>query len=247
MSDFKNKTVLIIGATGGIGKAVTKKFDESGANLVLFSRNASKLKELREELKGDNQIVTGDALSKESIDETVFKAVEKFGSIDVLIHAVGSIVIKSLHSTNEQTFREVLDLNLVSPFLSMNAVLPQMLKQKNGSIVVTSSVAGSKGLMNHEAISAAKGGLEAMVRSASVTYAKRGIRINGVAMGLVDTPLAKFLTGNELTMKASVNMHPMARIGKPDDIVEAITYLASDSASWTTGAIIPIDGGMKAN
>jgi NAD(P)-dependent dehydrogenase (short-subunit alcohol dehydrogenase family) len=247
MSDFTNKTVMIIGATGGIGKVVSKRFNSLGAKLLLFSRNEEKLKDLAIELKGDREIFVGDALSKDDIDAAVTKAYDSFGSIDVLVHAVGSIVLKSLHSTNEQTFRDVLDLNLVSPFLAMNAVMPQMLKQKNGSIVVTSSVAGSKGLMNHEAISAAKGGLEAMVRSASVTYAKRGIRINGVAMGLVDTPLAKFLTGNELAMKASVNMHPMARIGKPDDIVDAIIYLASDSASWTTGAIIPIDGGMKAN
>jgi NAD(P)-dependent dehydrogenase (short-subunit alcohol dehydrogenase family) len=247
MSDFTNKTVMIIGATGGIGQVVSKRMNESGANLLLFSRNEEKLKNLKEELNSNTEIFVGDALSKENLDEAVAKAVSKFGSVDVLIHAVGSIVLKSLHSTNESTFREVIDLNLVSPFLALNSVIPHMLKQKSGSIVVTSSVAGSKGLMNHEAISAAKGGLEAMVRSASVTYAKRGIRVNGVSMGLVDTPLAKFLTGNELAMKASVNMHPMSRIGNPDDVVDAISYLASNGASWTTGAIIPIDGGMKAN
>jgi len=122
-----------------------------------------------------------------------------------------------------------------------------MLNRKNGNIVIISSIAGSKGLLNHEAISAAKGGLEAMIRSASVTYAKRGIRFNGVALGLGDTPLAKFLTQNEISMKASESLHPMGRIGKPEDVVEAILYLASDDSSWVTGVIIPIDGGMKAN
>ena len=97
-----------------------------------------------------------------------------------------------------------------------------MMTNKSGSVVVISSVAGSKGLINHEAISAAKGGLESMIRSASVTYAKRGIRFNGVALGLIDTPLAKFLTENEISRKASESLHPMGRIGKPEDVVEAI-------------------------
>jgi NAD(P)-dependent dehydrogenase (short-subunit alcohol dehydrogenase family) len=122
-----------------------------------------------------------------------------------------------------------------------------MLSQKSGSVVVISSVAGSKGLLNHEAISAAKGGLEAMIRSASVTYAKRGIRFNTVAPGLVDTPLARFLTGNEMSKRASVSMHPMGRIGEPRDIADAVMHLASDESSWVTGVVLPVDGGMKAN
>jgi NAD(P)-dependent dehydrogenase (short-subunit alcohol dehydrogenase family) len=126
-------------------------------------------------------------------------------------------------------------------------VVRKMMSQKSGNVVIISSVAGAKGLMNHEAISAAKGGLESMIRSASVTYAKRGIRFNGVALGLVDTPLSKFLTQNEISIKASESLHPMGRIGKPEDVVEAILYLASDDSSWVTGSIIPIDGGMKAN
>lgn len=122
-----------------------------------------------------------------------------------------------------------------------------MVKNKSGSIIVISSAAGSKGLMNHEGISAAKGGLEAMVRSAAVTYAKRGVRINGVALGLVETPLSEFLTTNDLSLKASVSLHPMVRIGKPSDAAGAVLYLASDDAAWTTGVILPVDGGMTAN
>ncbi|MDX1701136.1 MAG: SDR family oxidoreductase, partial [Melioribacteraceae bacterium] len=154
---------------------------------------------------------------------------------------------KPLHNTDEEKFRETIELNLMSPFLAIKSVIRKMMMQKSGSVVIVSSVAGSKGLMNHEAISAAKGGLEAMIRSAAVTYSKRGIRFNGVALGLVDTPLAKFLTENEISMKASVSMHPLGRIGEPSDVAEAILYLASEDSSWVTGSIIPIDGGMKAN
>ncbi len=244
---FENKVVFIIGATGGIGEIVSKRLAEEKASLILFSRNSDKLNDLKSELDTECIAIVGDAANSTDLENAVKLGIEKFGRIDSLIHAVGSIVLKPIHNTDEETFREILELNLLSPFLAIKSVIRKMMNQKSGNIVIISSVAGSKGLMNHEAISAAKGGLEAMIRSASVTYAKRGIRFNGVALGLVDTPLAKFLTQNEISIKASESMHPMGRIGKPEDVVEAILYLASDDSSWVTGTIIPIDGGMKAN
>lgn len=123
------------------------------------------------------------------------------------------------------------------------------MRRRSGSIIIISSVAGTKGLRNHEAISAAKGGLEAMIRSAAITYASRGIRFNGVALGLVDTPLsaAAKLTSSQKAKDISNKLHPLGRIGKPQDVVGAILYLASDKSSWQTGTIIPVDGGMKAS
>lgn len=244
---FDNKVVLIIGATGGIGQVVSKRLASENAKLILFSRNSEKLDNLAQKLDIEFLKVVGDATNYNDLENAVKLGIEKYGKIDSLIHAVGSIVLKPIHNTDEGTFREIIELNLISPFLAIKSVIKKMMNQKSGNIVIISSVAGSKGLMNHEAISAAKGGLESMIRSASVTYAKRGIRFNGVALGLVDTPLAKFLTQNEISMKASESLHPMGRIGKPEDVVEAILYLASDHSSWVTGTIIPIDGGMKAN
>lgn len=244
---YKDKVVLVIGATGGIGEEVTKRLSKESASLILFSNNLQKLQKLKENVDSEAIIVMGDARNTGDLENAVKMGIEKFGKIDSLIHSVGSIILKPIHNTDEEKFRETLELNLVSPFLAIKSVIKIMMAQKSGSIVVVSSVAGSKGLLNHEAISAAKGGLEAMIRSASVTYSKRGIRFNAVALGLVDTPLAKFLTENEISMKASVSMHPLGRIGAPGDVAEAILYLASDESSWVTGSIIPIDGGMKAN
>ncbi len=244
---FENKVVFLVGATGGIGEALCEQLAKEKANIILFSRNHEKLKILENNLNTDVLSVVGDATKLDDLENAVQLGIEKFGKIDVLIHAVGSIVLKPLHNTDEEIFRSTLDQNLISPFLSIKSVIRRFMTQKTGSIVVISSVAGSKGLVNHEAISAAKGGLESMIRSASVTYAKRGIRFNGVALGLVDTPLSKFLTQNEISIKASESLHPMGRIGKPEDVVEAILYLASDDSSWVTGTIIAIDGGMKAN
>ena len=244
---FENKVVLVVGATGGIGEAVCKRLADEKANLILFSRNHDKLKRLENNLNTNVISVVGDATKLIDLENAVKIGIEKFGKIDSLIHAVGSIVLKPIHNTDEEVFRNTLEQNLVSPFLSIKSVIKKMISQKTGSIVVISSVAGSKGLVNHEAISAAKGGLESMIRSASVTYAKKGIRFNGVALGLVETPLSKFLTENEISRKASESLHPMGRIGTPKDVVEAIIYLSSDDSSWVTGTIIAIDGGMKAN
>jgi NAD(P)-dependent dehydrogenase (short-subunit alcohol dehydrogenase family) len=244
---FKDKVVFVIGATGGIGEEISRRLSQEKASLILFSRNREKLEKLQENIVSESIIVEGDARNASDLANAVKLGTEKFGKIDSLIHAVGSIILKPMHNTDEDKFRETLELNLVSPFLAIKSVIRKMMVQKSGSIVVVSSVAGSKGLLNHEAISAAKGGLEAMIRSASVTYSKRGIRFNGVALGLVDTPLAKFLTENKISMQASVSMHPLGRIGAPNDVAEAILYLASEDSSWVTGSIIPIDGGMKAN
>ncbi len=247
MSDLNLKTAIIIGATGGIGFEIVKDFASKGFNLICFSRNDNKLNQLKSEIGTQHLFINGDGRNFTDLKNAVNLGIEKFGKIDVLVHAIGSIVLKPLNSIDENTFRETLELNLVSPFFASKAVLPQMLKQNSGSCIFLSSVAGSKGLMNHEAISAAKGGLEAFVRSSAVTYAKKGIRFNAVALGLIETPLAEFLTKNELSLKASVSLHPMGRIGNVKDVIGGISYLASDESSWVTGTIIPIDGGMKAN
>lgn len=244
---FDNKVVLVIGASGGIGSNLVQKLDSENAKLILFSRNKEKLENLNKTLENENIIVSGDAAKFSDLENAVKLGIEKFGRIDSLIHAVGSIFLKPIHNTDEEIFRNTIELNLISPFLAIKSVIKHMIDKKSGNVVVISSVAGSKGLMNHESISAAKGGLESMIRSASVTYAKKGIRFNGVALGLVDTPLSKFLTENPISKKVSESLHPMGRIGNPNDVVNAILYLASDDSSWVTGTIIPVDGGMKAN
>jgi NAD(P)-dependent dehydrogenase (short-subunit alcohol dehydrogenase family) len=243
---FKDKVIMVLGATGGIGSVVSQKIADKGGRLVLLARTEENLKALQEKLPGQSLIIPGDATNGKFLTEAVKQTKEKFGKIDVLIHCIGSIVLKPIHSLPEKLFKETLELNLVSPFLAIKAVIREMMKNKQGSIVVVSSVAGSTGLKYHEAISAAKGGLEAMIRSAAITYAKRGIRFNGVALGMVDTPLAQPFLSNELQQKASKELHPLQRIGTPEDAAEAIVYLASSASSWVTGTIIPVDGGIAA-
>lgn len=241
---FHNRSVIIIGATGGIGSAVARALHAEGASLLLFSRNIERLEKLAVELPG-SLVVAGDAGSLEDLQHAAAEAETRFGKIDILIHSVGSILLRMLHQTSEEQFRQTLDLNLVSPFLAMKAVLPSMLKHGGGSIVLCSSAAGSIGFRNHEAIAAAKGGLNAMVRSAAASYARQNIRINAAAFGLVDTPLAAPITSNENARNASAQMHPLGRIGTVEDVVPALLHLASDDARWTTGQVIAVDGGLS--
>lgn len=244
MENLHSLSVLIIGATGGVGSLLTRRCAEAGASLTLFSRNQEKLQSL-EEAFPDAVTVTGDAATSADLERAVSHAESAYGKVDVLFHAVGSILLRPLHQTSEEQFRQTLDLNLVSPFLAMKAVLPGMLSRNNGSIVLCSSVAGNTGLRNHEAVSAAKGGLEAMVRSAAMTYARQNIRVNAVAFGLVDTPLAASITRNETARAASAAMHPLGRIGTPDDVTSALIYFASAQSGWTTGQVLHVDGGMS--
>ncbi len=245
---LENKVILLLGATGGIGSQIARKASESGAKLILVARTEPKLKHLKEDLDGAISI-QADVTNPDDLKKVVEESINHFGRIDVLIHAVGSILLKPIHALKNEEFEDIIKLNLNSAFYAIRSVIRGMMRNKNGSVIVISSVAGSKGLRNHEAISAAKGGLESMIRSAAITYASRGIRFNGVALGLVDTPLAAGakLTTNEKALEISNKMHPLGRIGKPVDIVDAILYLASDKSSWVTGTIIPIDGGLAAN
>ena len=119
------------------------------------------------------------------------------------------------------------------------------MKKTGGSVVLMSSCAASVGLPNHEVIAAAKAAVEGLVRSAAATYASAGLRFNAVAPGLVDTPLAARITGNDAALKASTAMHPLGRIGRARDIAEAIGFLLDDSSGWTTGQIFGVDGGLS--
>ena len=243
---LENKVIMLVGASGGIGSALAKKADKYGAKTVLIARNKENLEKLAATLQ-HGKVMVADATNLQEMQDVAKQIYQEYGRIDVLIHAVGNIVLRPLHTLSEEIFRDSLEINLLSAFFAMKAAVKYMLKKKKGSVVGISSVAAKKGMRNHAAISATKSGLEGLIRSAAVTYAKKGIRFNAVALGLIDTPLAKRnnLTTNEKAIEISNNMHPLGRFGTTNDVVDQILLLASDNSSWTTGAIIPIDGGLS--
>jgi 3-oxoacyl-[acyl-carrier protein] reductase len=235
---------VIVGATGGIGSAVCRRLSAGGADLFLAARDPARLAALAAHLPGRVITHSFDSTKSADVDAAFAAAAEAFGKIDGAAHLVGSILLKPAHLTSDDEFEQTLTVNLRSAFYVLRAAAKAMLSG-GGSVVLASTVAARIGLTNHEAIAAAKGGVNGLVLSAAATYAPRGVRVNAVAPGLVRTPLSAKITGNELALKASTAMHPLGRIGEPDDVAAAVCWLLDPSTSWVTGQVIGVDGGLS--
>jgi NAD(P)-dependent dehydrogenase (short-subunit alcohol dehydrogenase family) len=239
---------VIFGAAGGIGSALCQRLAAQGSRLLLVGRTAEKLQALAEQLQtlrpGTYEPFAADVLNSADVDAAFARATELFGSLTGTAHLVGSILLKPAHSTTDDEFEQTWAINARSAFFVVRAAAKAMMAT-GGSIVLASTVAASVGLTNHEAIAAAKGAVNGLTLSAAATYAARNIRVNAVAPGLVRTPLASRITSSELALKASTAMHPLGRIGEPDDVAAAIAWLLDPSTTWVTGQILGIDGGLS--
>ena len=237
------KSYLIIGGSSDIAKVTAKKLLGNQASVTCLVRDTSRVEDL--EALGVT-IVQGDALDQESVSEAITKASELGGGqISGVAHLVGSITIRPPHALSLEAFNEVITTNLSSAFLTLSTCGKAMLKMGGGRMVFTSSVAGSLGLVNHEAIAAAKGGVESMVRSAAATYAKRGIGVNAVAPGLPDTRLAATILRADAMREASAQMIPLKRINEADEVASSIYWLLTGAPDNFTGQILHLDGGMS--
>ena len=236
---------VIVGATGGIGSALTRQLAAKGARLMLAARDPAKLEALAAELAPTAFVRTRvtDATRSADVEAVFAEAVEAFGPLAGAANLVGSIVLKPAHLTTDEELDTTLNLNLKSAFYVLRAAAKAMMAT-GGSVVLASTVAAKIGLTNHEAIAAAKGAVNGLVLSAAATYAPRNIRVNAVAPGLVRTPLSAKITSNELALKASIGMHPLGRIGEADEVAALVAFLLDPANSWITGQIIGIDGGL---
>ncbi len=239
-------TILITGGAGGIGSALARRIVAEGGSVLLFGRRMEPLQTLAEELGPNALAFSGDAGKPDDLARAVEVAVEQFSRLDGLAHCVGSIKLKAMHLTSPEEFEETIHVNLTTAFLACRAVLAVLRKQGSGSIVLVSTVAVRQGLNNHELIAAAKGAIEGMVRSAAITYARQGIRFNAVAPSLTETPLAAPLLRSDSARAFSEALHPLGRIGKPDDVAAAMAFLLGPDSSWITGQVWGVDGGLGA-
>ncbi len=237
MPDMTAKKVLIVGATGGIGTALTRQLAAAGAELILAARSADRLGQLASETGG--RVLAVDATDYQALED----ALADVEQLDGAVNLVGSIVIKPAHLTSIEQWQETLALNLSSAFHLVRASV-RCMRQTGGSVVLMSSAAGRVGLVNHDAIGAAKAGVEGLARSAAASYATQGIRINAVAPGLVRTPLSQSLVGSAQGLAVSEALHPLGRIGEPEEVASIVAWLLSDAASWMTGQVVGLDGGM---
>lgn len=240
-----SRFALIAGVTGGIGSSLARRLHASGWRVGGFARDPDKLAALTAELP-DLETAIADATDPVAVAAVVADLTARGGAgqLDAYVHCVGSILLKSAHLTSLDEWHRTLDLNLNSAFHGLRAAVAPMQTRGSGAIVLLSSVAASAGLPSHEAIAAAKAGVEGLVRAAAASYASRNVRINAVAPGLVDTPLAAGLLSSPQARAFSEKMHPLGRIGTPADISAAIAYLISPEADWVTGQVWAVDGGL---
>ncbi|PXA03710.1 hypothetical protein DDZ13_10470 [Coraliomargarita sinensis] len=239
----ENKTIVIGGITGGIGSALARKLVAEGHTVQGFARSAERIDALKEKL--DVQISTVDATNPEEVDAYFDSASESADQIDAYVHAIGSIFLKPAHLTSPEDWQNVIMANLNSAFYALRACTKIMQKQRAGSCLFFSTAAAQTGIANHEAIAAAKGGIEAMIRSAAATYSSKGLRFNAIAPSLTDTPLAKPVIGSEQGLEISKRMHPLGEIGDANDIASLANWLLSDDAKFVTGQTFVADGGIS--
>ena len=242
MSSVDSKVVWIIGGSGGIGSNLARRMSDNGWKVIISARNIENLNLVSDGKSIDNLIV--DATNADDVQEKAKQINETYGSLDAVVNSVGSIFLRPLHATSSEQFMETINQNLVTSFNVIRATAKIMMRGNGGRIVLFSSAAASLGMPNHAAISAAKAGVEGLARAAASDYAKRGIRVNVISPGLVETPLSSHLLASEQSRKVSEDMHPVGKIGQPDDIASVAEWLITSAPEWMTGDIIPVDGGL---
>ncbi len=234
--------VIVIGAAGGIGSALCQTLRAAGRTVVAVGRTQDRLDTLR--ATADVETALADATRPAEVDALFAQVLATHGRIAGVANLAGAFILKPAHLTTDDDFTNQLSANLVTAFNILRSSVKAM-NDSGGSIVLMSSVAARIGLANHEAVAAAKGGVEGLTLAAAATYAPRNIRINAVAPGLTRTPLTGRLTSNEASLKASTAMHPLGRIGEPQDVASAIAWLLGPESSWVTGQVIGVDGGLS--
>jgi NAD(P)-dependent dehydrogenase (short-subunit alcohol dehydrogenase family) len=235
---------LITGASGGLSRALASRLAASGWDLVLVSRNPSAIPPLA---NFSPLIIEADCASAEGANQAIEQAIATFGVPPAaLAHCAGSTLINPMHRTTDQQYRQTLAANLDTAFFMLRAWVDSCLHhQAGGAAVLVSSVVARIGVANHEAIAICKGAIEALVRSAAATYSSKGIRINGIAPGLLRSPLTdRLFVGNAEKFIAA--QYPLGRYGSVEDGAAAMAWLLSDEASWVTGQVLPVDGGFSA-
>lgn len=240
------QTAIVTGGSRGIGRAVAVRLAKDGMNLVINYRGNSAAAEETErmcrELGAEVLLVQGDVSRAEDCEKLAAQAKEAFGRVDVLVNNAGITRDGLLARMTEEDFRAVLDVNLVGPWNMMKAVNRIMMKQRYGRIVNLSSVTGLMGNMGQTNYAAAKAGILGMTKSYAREVASRGITVNAVAPGFIDTDMTEAMP--EGAKDKIITGIPMGRTGKPEDVAEAVAFLASEPAGYITGEVLRVDGGM---
>jgi NAD(P)-dependent dehydrogenase (short-subunit alcohol dehydrogenase family) len=249
--DFTDRVALVTGAASGMGLSTAQAFAEAGAAVVLVDINADALQSATNDLKaGGHQVlaITCDVSDEEQVAAMIDQTVATFGRLDFAFNNAG-IQVPSSDAADEpaETFDRVTAINLRSVWACMKHELRQMREQRNGAIVNCSSLGGLVGLPGRAAYHASKHGVIGLTRSAALEYAPRGIRINAVCPGTIQTPMVTdMIAKGELDPAEAMKDQPIGRFGQGEEIAAAVLWLCSPAASFVVGVALPVDGGYTA-
>ncbi len=242
---LNQKIALVTGAGQGIGAAIVQRLADEGCKLVLVDINTQQLALLSEQLDQqdvDNIPMTVDVTIKSEVERAVSQAVKRWGTIDILVNNAGIIRDGFISNISEQDWDQVLDVNLKAAFLCCQALFPIMKQQQSGKIVniVSRAWLGNIGQANY---SASKGGLVSLTRTLALEFARYQINVNGVAPGLINTPMTQGMP--ESARERLLRMQPTGKMGSVEDIAAAVKFLASDESQFINGQILHVDGGKS--
>ena len=249
---LQGKVAIVTGAGTGIGRACALAMAREGARLALVGRRHEKLQELARDIGDSSQTITiaADVSKKADIENLVACTVAKFGSINVLLNNAGVLHIGNVEQITEEQWDETFNVNIRGLWMLSRAVLPQMRKAGGGAIINVASVLGINGARNRASYAPSKGAVVLLTKCMAIDHGHENIRVNAICPSFVETDLTAAVLRDvpdpQAVRRERITLHPLGRLGQPEDIAGLAVYLASDESSWVTGSMFPVDGGYLA-
>lgn len=234
-------SVAILGATGTIGQEIAARLTSAGTDVVLVGRNREKLDSLSAKLSQPSLCL--ESIDSQCLEEGLIRVAQSKDGISAIVNCIGSLLLKPAHLTSDVEFRQVVEANLFTAFATVRAG-SKLMREAGGAIVLFASAAAEIGIQNHEAISAAKGGIISLARSAAATYAPYNIRVNVISPGLIQTELTRGIWNNPSAAEASTRLHALGRLGTAQHVSSLAAWLLDPENNWITGQVIGMDGGL---
>lgn len=246
--DFTGKVALVTGAASGMGAATARGFAAAGADVVMVDLNRELVEQVAAEI-GAKPPLVGDISDSAFCDRAVKTAVSRHNRLDIVVNCAGIILRADAEATTDDAWQRVMNVNINGVFFMSRAAIPVMKQQGSGAIINFGSIWGDVGATNVVAYCASKGAVHQITRAMALDYVLDGIRINAVCPGEVDTPMLRSGRDHpptEADMRALADSVPMKRLADPSEIARVVLFLASDAASYMTGAMVPVDAGFTA-